>query len=62
MKARERLRYRRSTVGFLWQQTGRNLLAQLTAAENISAADGAGERRQEQARRTGPATCSACSA
>ncbi len=36
MKVRERLRYRRHTVGFLWQQTGRNLLAQLTAAENIS--------------------------
>jgi ABC-type lipoprotein export system ATPase subunit len=35
MGARERLRYRRSTVGFLWQQTGRNLLAQLTAAENV---------------------------
>ncbi len=36
MKARERLRYRRQTVGFLWQQTGRNLLAELTSAENIS--------------------------
>ncbi|HEY3904484.1 MAG TPA: ABC transporter ATP-binding protein [Streptosporangiaceae bacterium] len=35
MGGRERLRYRRSTVGFLWQQTGRNLLAQLTAAENV---------------------------
>ncbi|HXP18013.1 MAG TPA: ABC transporter ATP-binding protein [Streptosporangiaceae bacterium] len=35
MGAKERLRYRRSTVGFLWQQTGRNLLAQLTAAENV---------------------------
>src|SRR4029077_15404717 len=35
MKVRERLTYRRSVVGFLWQQTGRNLLAQLTAAENI---------------------------
>lgn len=35
MKVRERLGYRRSVVGFLWQQTGRNLLAQLTAAENI---------------------------
>jgi ABC-type lipoprotein export system ATPase subunit len=35
MGAKERLAYRRSTVGFLWQQTGRNLLAQLTAAENI---------------------------
>jgi ABC-type lipoprotein export system ATPase subunit len=36
MKVRERLSYRRSTVGFLWQQTSRNLLAQLTAAENIT--------------------------
>src|SRR5215472_500103 len=35
MKVKERLSYRRSVVGFLWQQTGRNLLAQLTAAENI---------------------------
>jgi ABC-type lipoprotein export system ATPase subunit len=35
MKGRERLAYRRSTVGFLWQQTARNLLAQLTAAENV---------------------------
>ncbi len=35
MGSRERLRYRRSTVGFLWQQTGRNLLSQLTAAENV---------------------------
>jgi ABC-type lipoprotein export system ATPase subunit len=35
MGGRERLQYRRSTVGFLWQQTGRNLLAQLTAAENV---------------------------
>ncbi|HUD39929.1 MAG TPA: ABC transporter ATP-binding protein [Streptosporangiaceae bacterium] len=35
MKGKERLSYRRSTVGFLWQQTGRNLLGQLTAAENV---------------------------
>lgn len=35
MKVKERLSYRRSVVGFLWQQTWRNLLAQLTAAENI---------------------------
>jgi ABC-type lipoprotein export system ATPase subunit len=35
MRARERLAYRRSTVGFLWQQTARNLLAQLSAAENV---------------------------
>jgi ABC-type lipoprotein export system ATPase subunit len=36
MGARERLAYRRSVVGFLWQQTGRNLLAHLTAAENVA--------------------------
>lgn len=35
MKGRERLRYRRETVGFVWQQTGRNLLPYLTAAENV---------------------------
>ncbi|HEU5419502.1 MAG TPA: ABC transporter ATP-binding protein [Streptosporangiaceae bacterium] len=33
--ARERLAYRRSTVGFIWQQTSRNLLSHYTAAENI---------------------------
>ena len=35
MKGRERLRYRRETVGFVWQQTARNLLPYLDAAENI---------------------------
>src|SRR5206468_4242441 len=35
MKARERPHYRRSTVGFVWQQTGRNLIPYLTAAENV---------------------------
>ncbi|MGI9007310.1 MAG: ABC transporter ATP-binding protein [Streptosporangiaceae bacterium] len=35
MGPRERLDYRRLTVGFLRQQTGRNLLGQLTAAENV---------------------------
>jgi ABC-type lipoprotein export system ATPase subunit len=35
MDSHERLAYRRSSVGFLWQQTSRNLLAHLTAAENI---------------------------
>jgi ABC-type lipoprotein export system ATPase subunit len=37
MKGRERLRYRRETVGFIWQQTRRNLLPYLTAAENVEA-------------------------
>jgi putative ABC transport system ATP-binding protein len=36
MTPRERLDYRRTTVGFLWQQTTRNLLAHLTAAENVA--------------------------
>ncbi|GGJ94137.1 ABC transporter ATP-binding protein [Pilimelia anulata] len=36
MTARQRLRYRRRTVGFVWQQTGRNLLGYLTAAENVA--------------------------
>jgi ABC-type lipoprotein export system ATPase subunit len=36
MGAQERLAYRRAVVGFLWQQTSRNLLAHLTAAENVA--------------------------
>lgn len=36
MSARRRLRYRRYTVGFVWQQTWRNLLPYLTAAENVA--------------------------
>lgn len=36
MSTRERLGYRRSTVGFVWQQTARNLLHYLTAAENVA--------------------------
>src|SRR5690606_37097732 len=38
MSARERTRYRRHTVGFVWQQTGRNLLPYYTAAQNIALA------------------------
>ncbi len=34
MNARQRLAYRRSTVGFIWQQTSRNLLPYLTASQN----------------------------
>jgi putative ABC transport system ATP-binding protein len=36
MTARQRLRYRRETVGFVWQQTSRNLLHYLTAADNVA--------------------------
>jgi ABC-type lipoprotein export system ATPase subunit len=35
MNAAQRLQYRRSTVGFVWQQTSRNLLPFLSAAENV---------------------------
>ena len=35
MSNSERTRFRRRVVGFVWQQTGRNLLPYLTAAENV---------------------------
>jgi putative ABC transport system ATP-binding protein len=35
MTSRERLGYRRGTVGFIWQQTSRNLLPYLTALQNV---------------------------
>jgi ABC-type lipoprotein export system ATPase subunit len=35
MDAASRLRYRREVVGFVWQQTARNLLPYLTAAQNV---------------------------
>jgi len=36
MTAAERLVYRRKVVGFIWQQTARNLFPYLTAAENVA--------------------------
>lgn len=36
MDAAARLRYRREVVGFVWQQTTRNLLPYLTAAQNVA--------------------------
>lgn len=36
MKGAERLGYRRSSVGFVWQQSARNLLPYLSARENIA--------------------------
>ena len=36
MTARQRVEYRRSMVGFVWQQTARNLVPYLTAAENVA--------------------------
>jgi ABC-type lipoprotein export system ATPase subunit len=35
MKRREQTLYRRKVVGFVWQQTARNLLPYLTARENV---------------------------
>ncbi|MET8001204.1 ABC transporter ATP-binding protein [Nonomuraea glycinis] len=35
MTAKDRLRYRREVVGFIWQQTARNLLPYLSARENV---------------------------
>jgi len=54
MSARQRLGYRRSVVGFIWQQTARNLLPYLTAAQNVDLPlrlAGAGRRARRQ--RTG---------
>jgi len=54
MGRRDRVRYRRRVVGFVWQQTARNLLPYLSAAENVElpmALDGrAGSRRRPRAR------------
>nr|WP_236779090.1 ABC transporter ATP-binding protein [Agromyces seonyuensis] len=54
MGARERVAYRRRTVGFVWQQTQRNLLPYLTAAENLALAMEVARTRRgaERARRT----------
>ncbi|MCT9820551.1 ATP-binding cassette domain-containing protein [Microbacterium sp. W1N] len=38
MKEKERVSFRRHSVGFVWQQTSRNLLPYLSAAENVAAA------------------------
>jgi ABC-type lipoprotein export system ATPase subunit len=37
MKEKERVEFRRHSVGFVWQQTSRNLLPYLTASENVAA-------------------------
>jgi ABC-type lipoprotein export system ATPase subunit len=54
MNARDRLAYRRSTVGFIWQQTSRNLLPYLTAAQNVAMPMRlAGAGRRDRNRRAG---------
>ncbi|AEE46028.1 ABC transporter ATP-binding protein [Cellulomonas fimi] len=50
MPARERVTYRRQTVGFVWQQTSRNLLPYLTARQNVALPIASVPRRQRRAR------------
>lgn len=48
---RERVRYRREVVGFVWQQNARNLLPFLSAAENVAlplTISGAGRRSRRR--------------
>ncbi|MET4922881.1 ABC transporter ATP-binding protein [Streptomyces sp. PSRA5] len=56
MDAKARLRYRREAVGFVWQETGRNLLSYLTAGQNVAlpmqlSGRGGRRRRAERAAR-----------
>ncbi len=54
MSARQRLAYRRQVVGFVWQQTARNLLPYLTAQQNVELPmrlAGGGVNRHRAARR-----------
>jgi ABC-type lipoprotein export system ATPase subunit len=52
MTGKDRLEYWRTTVGFLWQQTTRNLMPHLTAAENVALPmQLAGAGRRERRRR-----------
>jgi ABC-type lipoprotein export system ATPase subunit len=51
LSERRRTLYRRRVVGFVWQQTSRNLLPYLTAAENIElpmTLEGVGRRRRQE--------------
>ncbi|MFJ6653119.1 ABC transporter ATP-binding protein [Microbacterium sp. NPDC091313] len=52
MSGADRARYRRETAGFVWQQTGRNFLGELTIGENIDLAASltGGSRRQRAVR------------
>ena len=50
LSAKDRLIYRRQQVGFVWQQTSRNLLPYLTARQNVVTPmrfNGIGRRRRE---------------
>ncbi|MEO7124228.1 MAG: ABC transporter ATP-binding protein [Lacisediminihabitans sp.] len=53
LSAAQRIRYRRSVVGFIWQQTARNLLPYLSAAENVALPMAfSGVRRRDRAARS----------
>ncbi|SIR46835.1 ABC transporter ATP-binding protein [Micromonospora avicenniae] len=51
LSVKRRLSYRRKTVGFVWQQTGRNLMPYLTALENVELPMQLAGRRGGRARR-----------
>ncbi len=51
MGRRERTEYRRRVIGFVWQQTGRNLLPYLSASQNVQLPmllNGVGRREREE--------------
>ena len=50
MRHQERLGYRRRVVGFIWQQTSRNLLPYLTAEQNVMLPMGFGRVRRRDRR------------
>ena len=50
LSARARVAYRRSVVGFVWQQTARNLLPYLSALENVELARAIGGDRRHPAK------------
>ncbi|MGC4805573.1 ABC transporter ATP-binding protein [Micromonospora sp. DT233] len=52
LSARRRLSYRRQMAGFVWQQTGRNLLPYLTARENVELPMRLAGRRGQRTRRS----------
>jgi ABC-type lipoprotein export system ATPase subunit len=53
LSARQRVAYRRSVIGFIWQQTARNLLPYLTGAQNVDLPLRlAGAGRRDRRRRT----------
>lgn len=62
LSAKRRLSYRRELVGFVWQQTGRNLLPYLTALENVELPMQLAGKRSRRARRERARSCSTWSA